>query len=128
MRRFIADQHCDEAGEVANLNYWAFWTGELGEEQDCDAFIRSTSLNAWHGRRLARHLLDRLHGNLGFMELNIHSLWALIRIRPSMAASPALADELDTKIGRLLDENLVAAPARRELEALRYGIAMALRN
>jgi hypothetical protein len=42
---------------------------------------RSTSLNAWHGRRLIRHLLDRLHGYPGFMELNIHSLWSLIRIQ-----------------------------------------------
>jgi hypothetical protein len=128
MRRFIADRLCDEAGEAANLNYWAFWTGELGEQQEGDAFIGSTSLNAWHGSRLIRHLLDRLHGNPGFMELNIHSLWSLIRIRPGMAASPALAGELDTKIGRLLDENLVSAQARRELEALRYGIAIARRS
>jgi transcriptional regulator with XRE-family HTH domain len=128
MRRFIADQLRDETGEAANLNYWAFWTGELAEEQDCDAFIGSTSPNAWHGRRLARHLLDRLHGNPGFMELNIHSLWALIRLRPDLAASPALAADLSAKIGRLLDENLVSVPARRELEALRYGIAMARRT
>lgn len=128
MRRFIAGQLCDEAGEAANLNYWAFWTGELDGQQDGDAFIGATSLNAWHGRRLIRHLLDRLHGNPGFMELNIHSLWALIRIRPKMAASPALAGELEAKIGRLLDENLVSAPARRELETLRYGIAMAQRS
>jgi len=60
--------------------------------------------------------------------LNIHSLWSLIRIRPDMAAGPALVGELDTKIGRLLDENLVSAPARRELEAVRYGIAMARRD
>lgn len=128
MRRFIADQLGDEAAEAANLNYWAFWTGELSEQQASDAFIGGLPLDAWHGRRLARHLLDRLHGNIGFMELNIHSLWALIRIRPGMAADPALASELDTKIGRLLDENLVSAEARSELEALRYGIAMARRT
>ena len=128
MRRFIADQLRDDAGEAANLNYWAFWTGELDEQQASDAFIGSTPLNAWHGSRLTRHLLDRLYGNIGFMELNIHSLWALIRIRPGMAADPALAGELEATIGRLLDENLVSAPARRELEALRYGIAMAQRT
>jgi transcriptional regulator with XRE-family HTH domain len=126
MRRFITGQLGDDTGETANLNYWAFWTGELGEQQASDSFIRSTSLSSWHGGRLARHLADRLHGNIGFTELNIHSLWALIRIRPGLAA--LLAADLETRIARLLDENQVSAPARRELEALRYGIAIAQRN
>jgi transcriptional regulator with XRE-family HTH domain len=128
MRRFITDQLNDETTEAANLNYWAFWTGELAEPQASDEFIGALPLDAWHGQRVARHLLDRLHGNSGFMELNIHSLWALIRIRPAMAADPALVGEMDARIGRLLDENLISAPARGELEALRYGIAMARRT
>jgi len=45
-----------------------------------------------------------------------------------MAADPAVADELETRIAHLLDENLVSALTRGELEALRYGIAMARRN
>jgi transcriptional regulator with XRE-family HTH domain len=126
MRRFITGQLGDDTGEMANLNYWAFWTGELGEQQASDSFIASTSPGSWHGGRLARHLADRLHGNIGFTELNIHSLWALFRIRPALAA--LLAADLETRIERLLDENQVSAPARRELEALRYGIAIAQRN
>jgi transcriptional regulator with XRE-family HTH domain len=127
MRRFIADQLCDEAGERANLNYWAFWTGDFGEQQTRDAFIGSTPTSAWHGDRLMRHLLDRLHGNIGFLELNIHTLWSLIRIRPEMIRDGPVADELQGKLERLLDENLVSTAARRELDALRYGIAMARR-
>jgi hypothetical protein len=127
MRRFIADQLSDEAGERANLNYWAFWTGDLDEQQTCDAFIGSTPLSAWHGDRLMRHLLDRLHGNIGFLELNIHTLWSLIRVRPEMIRDIPVAEELQAKLERLLDENLVSAAALRELDALRYGIAMARR-
>ena len=126
MRRFITGQLGDDTGEMANLNYWAFWTGELAEQQASDSFIGSTSPGSWHGGRLARHLAGRLHGNIGFTELNIHSLWALFRIRPVLAA--LLASDLETRIVRLLDENQVSAPARRELEALRYGIAIAQRN
>jgi hypothetical protein len=126
MRRFIHDQLADDTGHTANLNYWAFWTGELDEQQASDAFIGSTSLDSWHGSRLVCHLADRLHGNMGFTELNIHSLWALIRIHPGLAV-PVAAD-LETRIGRLLDENRVSAPARRDLETLRYGITIARRT
>ncbi|HET7246305.1 MAG TPA: hypothetical protein VFJ07_15845 [Streptosporangiaceae bacterium] len=62
----------------ANLNYWAFWVGDFTEQQTGDAFIGTTPLGAWHGNRLMRHLLDRLYGNIGFLELNIHTLWSLI--------------------------------------------------
>jgi hypothetical protein len=127
MRQFIADQLCDDAGERANLNYWAFWTGDYDEQQTSDAFIGSTPLSAWRGDRLMRHLLDRLHGNIGFLELNIHTLWSLIRVRPEMISDRAVADELQAKLERLLDENLVSTAARRELDALRYGIAMTRR-
>jgi hypothetical protein len=74
-----------------------------------------------------RHLLVRLHGNIGFLELNIHTLWSLIRVRPEMIGDSPVADELQAKLERLLDENLVSAAARKELDALRYGIAMARR-
>jgi hypothetical protein len=126
MRRFIHDQLNDQAADIANLNYWAFWTGELDQQQATDEFIGCTPVSSWHGARLARHLADRLHGNIGFTELNIHSLWALVRARPALAA--LLASDLDTAITRLLDDNQVSAPARRELESLRYGIAIAQRN
>lgn len=56
MRRLITGQLGDDTGETANLNYWAFWTGKLGEQQTSDSFIASTSLRSWHGGRLARHL------------------------------------------------------------------------
>jgi len=128
MQRFITNQLGDDTGETANLNYWAFWTGELDERQPSDAFIASTALSSWHGGRLARHLLERMHGNIGFTELNIHSLWALLRVRPELAAAPPLAADLEIRIVRMLEENRVSAPARRELEALRYGIAIARRN
>jgi hypothetical protein len=76
---------------------------------------------------MMRHLLDRLHGNIGFLELNIHTMWSLVRVRPEMIRDIPVAEELQAKLERLLDENLVSATARRELDALRYGIAMARR-
>jgi len=127
MRCFISDQLCDEAGERANLNYWAFWAGDFAEQQTSDTFIGSTPLSAWHGNRLMRHLLDRLYGNIGFFELNIHTLWSLVRVRPELVSDPPVADEMAAKIEQLLDENLVSAASQRELDALRYVIAIARR-
>jgi hypothetical protein len=44
-----------------------------------------------------------------------------------MIRDTPVADELQAKLERLLDENLVSTAARGELDALRYGIAMARR-
>jgi len=123
MRRFLHDQLSDGKEEIANLNYWAFWTGELDDQQATDEFIGATTLDGWHGGQLVRHLAARLHGNIGFTELNIRSLHTLIRVRPALAHP--VAGDLQAAITRLLDEDQVAAPARRELETLRYGIAIA---
>lgn len=86
-----------------------------------------TPLGAWQGNRLMRHLLDRLYGNIGFLEPNIHTLWSLIRIRPEMITDSPVAQEMAAKVERLLDENLVSAASRRELDALRYAIAITRR-
>lgn len=75
-----------------------------------------------------RHLLDRLHGNIGFLELNVHTLWSLIRLRPEMIADRLVAQELAAKVERLLDENLVSADSRRELDAVQYAIAITRRS
>jgi hypothetical protein len=127
MLAFVADQLADEAGEVANLNYWAFWAGEYYAEQTADTFMSTTPLTAWPGDRLIRHLCGRLDTDLGFIELNVHSLWALIQVQPELSRLPGLADDLNRHIERLLDENLVSTRAKRELGALRYGIAIAIR-
>ena len=68
-----------------------------------------------------------MHGDIGFLELNIHTLWSLVRVRPEMIRDIPMAEELQAKLERLLDENLVSTTARKELDALRYGIAMARR-
>jgi hypothetical protein len=123
MRQFLHDHLSGDTEEAANLNYWAFWAGELDEQQTSDEFIGSSSSLSWHGGRLVRHLAGRLHGNVGFTELNIRSLHTLIRVRPALAR--LVAGDLQSSITRLLDADEISATARRELNALRYGIAIA---
>ncbi|WP_405086921.1 helix-turn-helix domain-containing protein [Microbispora sp. NBC_01389] len=127
MRAFIAERLGDDVSETANLNYWAFWTGELSGDRLSDSFMAEDPITAWRGDRLIRHLLDRLTGELGFIELNIHTLWALVLARPDLLTPERIRGELKNHIERLLDENVVAPRARQELEALRYGVAIATR-
>jgi len=47
--------------------------------------------------------------------------------RPEMITGPPVAQEMAAKVERLLDENLVSVAARRELDALRYAIAITRR-
>jgi hypothetical protein len=129
MRAFIADHLTgDDRAETANLSYFAAWTGEVTSEHATDEFMVTTPLQAWRGDRLLRHLLDRLAGPLGLVELNVHTLWTLVQVRPDLLAGSGAADELNAHIGRLLDENLISDGTRRELEALRYGAAIAARR
>ncbi|HET7246304.1 MAG TPA: hypothetical protein VFJ07_15840 [Streptosporangiaceae bacterium] len=44
-----------------------------------------------------------------------------------MITDPPVAQEMAAKVERLLDENLVSAASRRELDALRYAIAITRR-
>ena len=46
---------------------------------------------------------------------------------PLSPTDPSVADEMAAKIEQLLDENLVSAASQRELDALRYAIAIARR-
>lgn len=125
MRAFITERLGDQRGEIANLNYWAYWLGELPGNQVSDGFIGETSPHVWHGDQILRHVADRLHGEVGFVELNVHTLYVLLQLRPELLSrNPALRDELVGKTERLLDESRVSQSSRRELESLRYGISM----
>jgi hypothetical protein len=46
-------------------------------------------------------------------------------MRPEMITDPRAAHEMAAKIENLLDDNLVSAASQRELDALRYAIAIA---
>ena len=97
--------------------------GFLHDQRASDEFIDTTAPDSWHGGQLVRHLADRLHGNIGFTELNISSLHTLIRVWPALVHP--VADGLQANDHPVADEDQAAAPAHRKLETLRYGIAIA---
>ncbi|MFE2180430.1 transcriptional regulator [Streptomyces sp. NPDC059455] len=115
----------DEASEAANLNYWAYWIGEGQRIELSDQFIASRHLGSWSGTRLLQHLARGLAPHHGYVELNIHTLWTLLTARPELLRSGNAAVVLRERLPVMLDSREISAPARRELESIRYAIRLA---
>ncbi|MGW1493096.1 helix-turn-helix domain-containing protein [Streptomyces sp. NPDC002402] len=119
IERSMAD---DDDGETANLNYWAYWLGAFSQPQADDAFMRDRNRADWDPVTLLRRgLAQGLHQAPGYVDLYVHSIWALLTTNTWLPqASPALASDLDGRAVRLLDGNLVSQRSRRELSAVHY--------
>ncbi|GAB3645770.1 transcriptional regulator [Glycomyces tarimensis] len=120
---FITRTSGDEPCETANLNYWAYWVGEWSGRQPGDGFMIDSAM-PWSGARLYAHLTSRLEPT-SRVDLNVHSLWALLRVRPGLPADdPTSTARLLQQSAVLLDSNVLSPQARSELGSVRYALAM----
>ncbi|MER7771543.1 helix-turn-helix transcriptional regulator [Kitasatospora sp. NPDC096140] len=121
---FIDTALADEAGAAANLTYWAYWIGELPLELS-DEFIANPARKPWSGHKLLAHLVNGLNVDHGYLDLNIHTLWSLLQVRPALLRSGAAATALRDRLPVMLDSAEVSPHRRRELENIRYAIRLA---
>ncbi|MDT0303546.1 helix-turn-helix domain-containing protein [Streptomonospora wellingtoniae] len=108
--------------EIANLNYWAYWLGELTDPQLDDTFMIEVDLGAWHGDRLLEHLTAKLVAGNPYVDVVAHSLWSLVHRKPD-AITPTRGTALSSAAKRILDEDGAMSPqSRRELNEVLYAL------
>jgi hypothetical protein len=114
----------DDAGETANLNYWAYWVGEASGVERDDSFMPAR-LGPWHGGRMLRHVASRLDSVEGVADLGAHTVRSLFAARPRLAGDdPALTGSLAIAAERALDGGRISPSARRALAEVRYALRM----
>ncbi|MET7640350.1 helix-turn-helix domain-containing protein [Streptomyces sp. NPDC005438] len=123
LHAFIERSMADDAGELANLNYWAYWLGLDQLPRGDDSFMGRHA--GWDAGALLRNLVDRLHPELGCIDLNVHSVWALLTARPGvLSTDPRIVCDLRERVSHLLDSDTVSSQSRRELDAVHYGLRL----
>ncbi|MFK8910149.1 XRE family transcriptional regulator [Streptomyces sp. YS-3] len=111
----------DDAGEAANLNYWAYWLGAASRPQPSDLFMRDRELTGWDPITLLRLLTRGLQEAPTYVELYAHSIWALVHAYPWLPqAAPSVARVLGERVGKILDHNMISPRSRRDLCAVQY--------
>jgi len=125
LQRFVATGLATETQEIANLNYWAYWLGEIPEAQADDGFMVNADPNRWPGTRVAEHLLSRLHAGSDHADLNIHTLWTLLMARPTVLDHrPELRRLALNKIEEIDSDPDLGSRARQELTSVAYAIRL----
>jgi hypothetical protein len=128
LRAFVAGGLTTDTQVLANLNYWAYWVGELPDRQPDDMFMMRTRPEHWSGTRLFPHLVSRLCPGSDQAELYIRTLWTLIATHPALLQRDrAFCSAALTKVEEMAAEPDLTAKARQELDSVAFAIRLSLR-
>ncbi|MGW5702509.1 helix-turn-helix domain-containing protein [Amycolatopsis japonica] len=112
--------------ELANLNYWAHWIGELHDDQTDDSFMADDDSMAWSGVRLLHHLVSRLDPALPHLPLNLHTVHTLVASRPALlTTSPAARAALAGALEVVTSADTLIRDGRDQVAGLHYALRLA---
>ncbi|NUT54250.1 MAG: helix-turn-helix transcriptional regulator [Saccharothrix sp.] len=115
--------------ETANLNYWAYWIGELRDVRVDDSFMRDEDTRTWDGSTLLTHLVTRLDPTTPHLPLNLHTLHTLVASRPSLLdGRPRLRTALAESLDELASGDALSHTGRDEVAGLRYALRISERH
>jgi transcriptional regulator with XRE-family HTH domain len=127
LRAFVEAGLDSEMQETANLNYWAYWVGEIPDTQVDDTFMTRTPRTDWTGARLFEHLLSRLAlDQHHYVELTVHTLWTLLLARPGVLDQrPDRRSRSTDAIERARERSDLTRRAHDELASVAYAFRLA---
>jgi hypothetical protein len=126
LERFVTRGLVDEQQEIANLNYWAYWVGEIDRTCVDDRFMTDDENFRWSGPRLLDHLVARLDTVSPHLMLNAHTLWSLVLARPRILQDqPLLRVAAAGRVEQVLDAPEVPDRTRQELACVGYAVRLA---
>jgi transcriptional regulator with XRE-family HTH domain len=125
----FVDHTTDARANLANLNYWAYWTGEMDDDQTNDGFMLEHDRRSWEGVRLLRHLTSRLDSESHHLPLNLHTLHSLIASRPTLLTTQSVARcRLAEAVEKLASTDVLNRTGRHQVAGLQYALRIAERQ
>ena len=126
LRAFLRHALTTDQLEQANLSYWAYWVGEIGDVQIDDKFIVRVNPRYWNGTRLLEHLLNHLDPGCGHAELRIHTVWTPLLTHPTLLSTrPHVRSAAASTLEELAEDRDLSVQARRELSDIGYAVRLA---
>ena len=123
---FVARGLGDDDQNTANVNYWAYWVGEIADTQVDDRFMTEVPKRPWSGALLLEHLVPRVREGSPHLALNAHTLWALILSRPRvLEEQPHLRTQVGHQVERVLDTPDLDPAAKQQLAGVAYAVRLA---
>jgi hypothetical protein len=123
---FVARGLGDDDQDTANVNYWAYWVGEIGDTQVDDRFMTEVPTRPWSGALLLEHLVPRVREGSPHLALNAHTLWALILSRPRvLEEQPHLRTQVGHQVERVLDAPGPDPATKQQLAGVAYAVRLA---